>query len=846
MTFSYLRGPDDTERFDREASRQSKQVAEAGKQSVLDTVNKAKNRESISDVFKGLASFSDGLKSLADYQDKKLTEEAEAQAMVHFQDGSLTNDVMRDKEEQDDEDDGSRILSTGAEGAKEIEGDGSLTAQELYNRDGYYKRAARRLLQGDIVSKTPVRIQQAMNDPETGLKIDIDGEKLSYNELPDAAARGAWWDAFRKKDFEENFAGNGITSKEYAKYGNETYSKIIREGINRTELVNAKQADADRLTTTKNDIFLASGTSDFPDRIRRTIYSRRMTRDQLTNTLTTGIQTGQVTSGDLASMKVENIDHIGGGKTSVAKLMGLDNYYKLVKAFDDAEVAEYNRDEQQFRIAERRQMSLIDEAGKNDPDGYSIEQMEQHQQKYKDDNKGRENSLLAARIDEMRRDQKAGVNYDKEVALYQQQMEYGIFDESILTDPATPGSVKRRLRNYLNQNPQLSPKIAASKAHLASLSDLAYQGLKAVPGQSNHPHIDRMKGMLHAEYNNHILSNMTPDQAMALVTEKFNNRKKDDLGRKESEKEFINKDGYVDIINKDKQSIKSIKTTIEQNNRLKNLYEAKEELGDLALGSILPVGEAQKVARQILLRPGGKPYVFTQYQKDAAAIFGFSHPYSMIKAIIENEPVKEGEEKVMVELPPIIENAENFQTAEQKALFGISFKATRRAFALEDGVRVSSVLGDYTEADAFSESYGKLSRVITGPEGTDNPDGYKTMFGGSTFEDFSDHPRKLNTSKSGLTSDAAGKYQFLSTTWDEAAAATGVTDFSPRSQEIAARYLIQRAGIDPDAPINSKEELIRVMNALSPVWASLPDTQGKSRYNQPVATHDELWKRYQG
>ena len=691
MTFSYLRGPDDTERFDREATRQSRQVAEAGKQSVLDTVNKAKNRESISDVFKGLASFSDGLKSLADYQDKKLTEEAEAQAMVHFQDGSLTNDVMRDKEEQDDEDDGSRILSTGAEGAKEIEGDGSLTAQELYNRDGYYKRAARRLLQGDIVSKTPIRIQQAMNDPETGLKIDIDGEKLSYNELPDAAARGAWWDAFRKNDFEENFVKNGVSAEEYAKYGNETYSKIIREGINRTELVNAKQADADRLATTKNDIFLASGTSDFPDRIRRTIYSRRMTRDQLTNTLTTGIQTGQVKSGDLASMKVENIDHIGGGKTSVAKLMGLDNYYKLVKAFDDAEVAEYNRDETQLKIAARTQMNHIDAAGQNDADGYSVEQLEEYQELFKKQNDGRENSLLTARIDEMRRDQKAGVNYNKEVALYQQQMEYGIFDESILTDPATPGSVKRRLKNYLQQNPQLSPKIASSKTNLASLSDLAYQGLKAVPGQSNHPHIDRMKGMLHAEYNNHILSGLSPDQAIALVTTKFNKNRADDLKRNESEKQFINKNGYVEIISQDKRSVKSVELTIEQNNRLKTLSSMKDELGDLALGSILPVGEAQKIGKQILLRPGGKPYVFTEYQKQAAAMFGYSHPYSMIKAIIENEPVKEGEEKVMVELPPIIEFADQNFTPAQKALFGNSYKASRRSLAMQEGVPVSSV-----------------------------------------------------------------------------------------------------------------------------------------------------------
>ncbi len=41
------------------------------------------------------------------------------------------------------------------------------------------------------------------------------------------------------------------------------------------------------------------------------------------------------------------------------------------------------------------------------------------------------------------------------------------------------------------------------------------------------------------------------------------------------------------------------------------------------------------------------------------------------------------------------------------------------------------------------------------------------MFTGTKFTGFEDHPRKLNTSGA-LTSDAAGAYQFLSTTWDEA------------------------------------------------------------------------------
>jgi len=251
--------------------------------------------------------------------------------------------------------------------------------------------------------------------------------------------------------------------------------------------------------------------------------------------------------------------------------------------------------------------------------------------------------------------------------------------------------VKRRLKNYLQQNPQLSPKIASSKHNLAALSDLAYQGLNAVPGQSNHDHIDRMKDMLHAEYNNHILSGLSTDQAIALVTTKFKNNLAEDKKRNEEEKQFVNKHGYVEIINKDKRSVESVGVTIEQNNRLKTLSSMKDELGDLALGSILPVGEAQKIAKQILVRPGGKPYVFTEYQKQAAAMFGYSHPYSMIKAIIENEPVKEGEEKVMVELPPIVEFADQNFTPAQKALFGNSYKASRRSLAMQDGVPVSSV-----------------------------------------------------------------------------------------------------------------------------------------------------------
>jgi lysophospholipase L1-like esterase len=57
--------------------------------------------------------------------------------------------------------------------------------------------------------------------------------------------------------------------------------------------------------------------------------------------------------------------------------------------------------------------------------------------------------------------------------------------------------------------------------------------------------------------------------------------------------------------------------------------------------------------------------------------------------------------------------------------------------------------------------------VIAFAEGTyKSPDnGYKTQFTGKQFDSYDDHPREV-ISASGLDSTAAGRYQFLSSTWD--------------------------------------------------------------------------------
>lgn len=111
-------------------------------------------------------------------------------------------------------------------------------------------------------------------------------------------------------------------------------------------------------------------------------------------------------------------------------------------------------------------------------------------------------------------------------------------------------------------------------------------------------------------------------------------------------------------------------------------------------------------------------------------------------------------------------------------------------------------------------------------EGTDGPNGYRTLFGGGLFDGFDDHPRII-IERNGYRSSAAGAYQFLSRTWDECAKALGLKDFSPRSQDLAATFLIARRGALDDVLAGRIEDAIR---KCAKEWASLPG----SPYGQPV------------
>ena len=109
----------------------------------------------------------------------------------------------------------------------------------------------------------------------------------------------------------------------------------------------------------------------------------------------------------------------------------------------------------------------------------------------------------------------------------------------------------------------------------------------------------------------------------------------------------------------------------------------------------------------------------------------------------------------------------------------------------------------------------KLSSAIRFGEGTLGDAGYSTMFGGSVFEDFDDHPRQI--AQAMLHIRCSWSYS-SSTTYQPIADNLSLNDFTPivkkrplsRRREVPRRTDHHRNGAD-------------VLAALAPIWANLPN-----------------------
>lgn len=140
-----------------------------------------------------------------------------------------------------------------------------------------------------------------------------------------------------------------------------------------------------------------------------------------------------------------------------------------------------------------------------------------------------------------------------------------------------------------------------------------------------------------------------------------------------------------------------------------------------------------------------------------------------------------------------------------------------------------------------------LDMLARGGEGTDIPSqptkmmGYDVLVGGDTFDCFDDHPRvvKKIVQRNGkvIHSSAAGRYQFIRTTWDALAKKLGLKDFGPISQDLAAQQLLVECGA---ASLLSQGRFDEAVFAARKIWASLPG----AGYGQREESLDKLRTLY--
>nr|WP_298166504.1 glycoside hydrolase family 104 protein [uncultured Pseudomonas sp.] len=128
-------------------------------------------------------------------------------------------------------------------------------------------------------------------------------------------------------------------------------------------------------------------------------------------------------------------------------------------------------------------------------------------------------------------------------------------------------------------------------------------------------------------------------------------------------------------------------------------------------------------------------------------------------------------------------------------------------------------------ADAGGINVLAFLDMLAWSEGTStinaSDDGYDVIVGGDLFTDYSKHPRKLVAlPRYGIKSTAAGRYQFLASTWDAIVRNYGFKGrFIPEAQDLAAIKLLTECGA---LPYIKAGRIAAAIAEAAPIWASLP------------------------
>jgi len=190
--------------------------------------------------------------------------------------------------------------------------------------------------------------------------------------------------------------------------------------------------------------------------------------------------------------------------------------------------------------------------------------------------------------------------------------------------------------------------------------------------------------------------------------------------------------------------------------------------------------------------------------------------------------------------PPIVDRRNWWERTMPKALGGKDAPDTK------------------ANVSASSAAVSPEGRALLDTIASTEANSYNVMYGGRKFDSYADHPRTAvpitSGPNAGRTSSAAGRYQFLASTWDAQAKKLGLGDFSPANQDIAAYDLARgvyrrKTGRDLDSDLKSKDPAViaGIGSALAGTWTSLPggieQGQGSGKF---VSSFNRFLSRQQG
>lgn len=841
-SFNYLRAPENDDEFEKNYQRETKGLASRLASNQEDLANQVKNQqgESSEKLLEGLKTFSTNINELLLQKHKKSEEDALHKAQLNVRAGyhdESQNQQLLDAQLQ--QDGISKTINTAGAELKQQQGKSSILAQELYARDPYYEAAVNQLLIQERAGETGQRLLAAQ---ETLTIAGVDGEELTYAEIIKPSDMAAWTAKFEAQDIRDNF--RDVTAEGFSLFANETYGNTITQHGNQWTLNNAESQEKARLQLEGNVIMQSfnDGEGKFTEAAQKSLYTKRLTPSQLYDLVLTGIESGAV-SQDTMNQFQNEVPHTGGGTTNLAELIGLQNFAKLETAFQARKKTQYTERlaENEVRVNEaiaEIRLSLI-----KDPDGVSKAKLTQIRDRLIRENNGHEIPEFDQLIEEYSAENIAknnAANYDLERD--KKNIRLGLYDRSELK--GKPESVRIQLENYMAQYPDYNLKNGRHQAHIKDAENLVDIKAKNTPNGIKAKGTNTVKNLLRTRYISEIQNGVEPAKAYKNTEEYFNT-----LMAKDGYFDETKGEGFVGAVISDTDSKKYVAEMNRKKEKAKdNWFNEHKEDKELAIQTKNAYFSDTELRKKVAELNLGRA-TYSEYERYVADILGYSHPAKMFQEILEKNPVVVNGVTLEYNSPEILQYAENIQPAGQAILFDDilknGIKGFQRTIASNPQVTGLPVKGaaDYSLAENISEGWGRMSRVIRFAEGTATGRGYNTMFTGSQFSEFGWHPRQINTSGR-YRSDAAGAYQFLSTTWDGAANALGLKDFSPESQEKAGRYLTQQRQVNPDQVYKTKEEFAQALAKLSPEWASLPNQYGVSYHGQPVKKLDELWEIY--